>query len=64
VVILSVQRSITYRARARAARIRVAPAEHHIHNFNDEVTEPRTIVFMTQLCGLVVNKAMRSICTI
>jgi hypothetical protein len=61
-----VARSVTVPApaRARAARIRMAPTEHHIHHFNDEAIEPRTIAVVMRFRNATANEGIRSICNI
>jgi hypothetical protein len=53
-----------YRVRACDARSRVMPHEHHIDHGRNEAVEPHTIDIITRFLGGVVNKAMRSFCTI
>jgi hypothetical protein len=53
-----------FRARALRARYRSSHAEHQIGQHRNEAVEPHTVDIITGFLSGVVNKALRSICTI
>jgi hypothetical protein len=46
------------------ARLGVTPGEHHIVDLKNEVIEPPTTAIIMRYLGSLVNKGLRSICTI